>query len=191
MKPAASPLIRRAEPADTNLVSAVLIDAATWLRERGMPMWKADELSALRIADEVAGGLFFIAEVEGEAAGVVRFQLEDDVFWPDRPRGEAAYVHRLAVKRAFAGRGISTALLAFAAERTRALARRHLRLDTEASRTRLRALYERLGFRHHSDRQVGPYFVARYELEVDEAGRARGGQKRPRPSAPRPSGGAG
>jgi hypothetical protein len=26
--------------------------------------------------------------------------------------------------------------------------------------------YEWFGCRHHSDRQVGPYFVARYELDV-------------------------
>jgi hypothetical protein len=34
------------------------------------------------------------------------------------------------------------------------------------SRPWLRAVYERSNFRHHSDRQVGPYFVARYELAL-------------------------
>jgi hypothetical protein len=33
-------------------------------------------------------------------------------------------------------------------------------------RPRLRAVYERHGFRHHSDRQVGPHFVSRYELPL-------------------------
>jgi hypothetical protein len=41
-----------------------------------------------------------------------------------------------------------------------------LRLDCEASRPRLRAVYEGFGFRHHSDRQVGPYFVSRYEYAL-------------------------
>jgi hypothetical protein len=27
-------------------------------------------------------------------------------------------------------------------------------------------VYERCGFRHHSDRQVGRYFVSRYELPL-------------------------
>lgn len=58
------------------------------------------------------------------------------------------------------------ALMRWAVERAAALGRRYVRLDCEASRLRLRAVYERFGFRHHSDRQVGPYFVARYEYVV-------------------------
>lgn len=131
-----------------------------------MPMWRDDEFVPSRIKAEVEGGLFFIAEQNGLAAGVVKFQLEDQQFWPDLPTGEAAYVHRLAVRRAFAGGGISSALLSWAVERTRALSRSYLRLDCEASRSKLRAIYEKFGFVHHSDRQVGPYFVARYQLKV-------------------------
>lgn len=158
--------IRPAAAADTGAVSAVLVEAATWLSERGTPMWKADELAPDRVAQDVADGLFFLAECDGRIAGTVKFQLEDELFWPDRPRGEAAYVHRLAVRRAFAGRGVSTGLLNWAADRARAVGRPFLRLDCEAARPKLRAMYERFGFRHHSDRQVGPYFVARYELKV-------------------------
>jgi GNAT superfamily N-acetyltransferase len=99
-----------------------------------------------------------------EAAGTVRFQLEDEEFWPDDPGDHAAYVHRLAVRRNFAGGAVSAALLAWALERTRALHRRVLRLDCDADRPGLRAVYERFGFRLHSFRQVGPYYVARYEL---------------------------
>jgi hypothetical protein len=61
---------------------------------------------------------------------------------------------------------VSSTLLRWAVDRTRTLERRYLRLDTEASRMRLRAIYEQFGFRHHSDRQVGPYYVARYEYPV-------------------------
>lgn len=156
--------IRPATPADSAVVSSVLVEAATWLRERGTPMWKADELAPDRVAQDVADGLFFLAEYDGEIAGTVKFQWEDPLFWPDRPHGEAAYVHRLAVRRTFAGRGVSTALLRWAADRARAVGRPLLRLDCEAARPKLRAFYEDFGFRHHSDRQVGPFFVARYEL---------------------------
>jgi GNAT superfamily N-acetyltransferase len=161
-----APTIRLATVADTASVMAVLAEATAWLEKEGMPMWMGDELSPERITHEITNGLFAVAEVEGETAGTVKFQLEDELFWPDQPRGEAAYVHRLAVKRAFAGGTISHALLAWAAVRARVLGRRYLRLDTDAARPRLRAIYERFGFQHHSDRQVGPYFVARYHLEL-------------------------
>jgi GNAT superfamily N-acetyltransferase len=97
---------------------------------------------------------------------VVKFQLEDTLFWPDVPRGQSAFVHRLAVRRQFAGGVVSTVLLDWAVGRARTLGKTYLRLDCEASRLRLRAVYERFGFRHHSDRQVGANFVARYEYEI-------------------------
>ncbi len=158
--------IRRVQKADSEVVCHILQEAAQWLIERGEAMWAEDEISPHSIEADVLAGAYFLAECEGIAAGVLRFQWEDALFWPDKPLGEAAYVHRFAVCRAFAGRGVSTALLERAVQETRLANRRFLRLDCEASRPKLRAFYENFGFRHHSDKQVGPYFVARYELEV-------------------------
>jgi GNAT superfamily N-acetyltransferase len=131
-----------------------------------MPLWREGELEPDQIAADVAAGLFFLAEYSNHAAGTLKFQLEDPVFWPDASHEDAAYVHRLAVRRRYAGRGLSAELLRWAAERTHTLGRRLLRLDFEASRQRLREIYERFGFRHHSDAQVGTYLVSRYEYDV-------------------------
>jgi GNAT superfamily N-acetyltransferase len=158
--------IRKAEVSETGKVCSVLLEAARWLQQSGMPMWREDELTSERIASDVACDLFFLAEHDGEIAGTIRFQLQDAVFWPDTPCDEAAFVHRIAVRRKFAGGKISGVLLQWAVERSKILGRHFLRLDCEASRARLRAVYERFGFRHHSDRQVGPYFVARYEYDL-------------------------
>src|SRR5262249_23142753 len=147
-------------------------EAADWLTQTGRPLWKAGELSPERIRADVASGQFFLAECREEgsaaaqAAGTVKFQLDDLLFWPDFPESTSAYIHRLAVARRFAGRGVSTAILEWAAELTRTLGRSFLRLDCDAARPALRSVYERFGFNHHSDRQVGPYFVARYELAL-------------------------
>lgn len=160
------PIIRQATRHDAEKVADVLREAAQWLEQNGMPMWRDDELVPLRIAADVDAGMFFIAECNGEMAGVVKFQLEDGQFWPDLPAGESAFVHRLAIRRRFAGGEISSALLNWAVERARSLGRDYLRLDCEASRPKLRAVYERFGFVHHSNKQVGPYFVSRYEYRI-------------------------
>ena len=152
-------------------VSSILLEAAAWLEARGMPMWRADELHPERLASDVGAGLFFLASVDGDAAGTIKFQLSDPEFWPDQLGDESAYLHRLAVRRQFAGRGVSSALLAWAVGRAAELGRRYLRLDCAAARPRLRAIYEDFGFEHHSDRQVGPYFVSRYQLTVARRGR--------------------
>jgi GNAT superfamily N-acetyltransferase len=169
--------IRKAKPEDTEVVAEILREAARWLEQSGMPLWREEELNSAGIAASIAEGQYFIAENAGNPAGTMRFQLEDPAVWPDAHQLEATYVHKLVVRRCYAGAGVSTALLDWAVARTADLGRRHLRLDCHATRPRLRALYEAYGFRHHSDRQVGPVQIARYEYDVanayDVAGAAR------------------
>lgn len=158
--------IRVAEVADTSAIEAMLREAAQWVDALGVVMWEAGELVSERIANEVAAGQFVIAESHGEAAGALRFQTEDLLFWPDIPQHDSAFVHRLVVRRCFKGQGISTVLLRWAVDRARGLDKRYVRLDCDASRPKLRALYEGFGFRVHSFRRVGPYYVARYEYDL-------------------------
>lgn len=161
--------IRQALPSDAGTIEEMLLEAAHWVDALGVVMWEAGELDAARIAREVEQGQFFVADVDGVAAGAIRFQEIDREFWPDIDGDESAFVHRLVVRRAFRGQGVSTALLDWAAGHARALGKRYLRLDCDADRAKVRALYERFGFRLHSYRQVGAYYVARYELPLTPA----------------------
>ena len=160
--------IRQATADDVAVAASILGEAASWLEARGMAMWRTGETSAERAATDIAQGLFFLAEHDGEPAGTIKFQLADDEFWPDVPAGESAFMHRLAVRRRFAGLGVSTALMTWAVERTRSLGLRYLRLDCEAERRRLRDVYERFGFELHSYRLVGPYYVSRYQFTIPQ-----------------------
>jgi GNAT superfamily N-acetyltransferase len=160
-------LIRQATSADADAIVETLAEAARWVEELdGTTMWVEGELEQARVRAEADAAMFVVGEVDGRVAGAMRFQLEDRLFWPDLNAADSAFVHRLAVRRAFAGQGISTALLEWAVARARTLGKRYLRLDCDADRSRLRALYERFGFRLHSYRQVGSYFVSRYELQI-------------------------
>ena len=162
-------LIRQATGDDTPALVETLTEASNWVEQLdGTTMWVEGELEEHRVRSEVELGLFAVAELDGRVVGAIRFQLEDQLFWPDLDGRDSAFVHRLAVRRAYAGQGISTALLQWSADRARSLDRQWLRLDCDAKRSQLRALYERFGFRLHSFRQVGAYYVSRYELKVNE-----------------------
>ena len=158
--------IRQAGPPDAAIVEAMLVEAAQWVDALGEVMWEIGELAPQRIAAEIAAGQFHLAIADGDPAGAIRFQLEDALFWPDLTDHTSAFIHRLVVRRRYKGRGISTALLRWSVDHARALGKSHLRLDCDNSRPKLRALYEGVGFQFHSFRQVGPYYVARYEYPL-------------------------
>ena len=158
--------IRQATSADSETVRQILLEAARWLRDSGMEMWWEHELTAERISRGVESGLVYLAMYGDEPAGTLKFQLTDEQVWPDVPHDDSAFVHRLAVRRKYAGGEVSTALLQWAVDQAATLGKRYLRLDCDHARLRLRAVYERFGFRWHSASQVGPFHVARYEYPI-------------------------
>ena len=163
MQPAS---VRQASLDDLSTVSSILSEAALWLKQQNMVLWEDKDTSPESISQDVELGLFYIAFYEDTAAGVVKFQTEDLVFWSDIPQESSVFIHRFAVGRSFAGGSISTQLMQWAVKQSRDLGKQFLRLDCAADRLRLRMVYENFRFRYHSDRQVGPYLVARYEYKV-------------------------
>jgi GNAT superfamily N-acetyltransferase len=161
-------LVRQATLYDLITISDILTEAAEWLEQKNMGLWKEEHISLSAIRQDIESGIFYIAFYEGIAAGMVKFQTEDLVFWPDISQSDSAFLHRLAVRRKFAGGLVSKRLLQWTVEHSRELGKHFLRLDCVADRPRLRSIYENFGFRHHSDRQVGDYFVARYEYAIED-----------------------
>lgn len=157
--------VRIAAPDETAIVSDILTEAATWLRNLGMPLWSAHEVSVAGITADVTEGLYHLAWSEGTAVGTLRLANNDSLVWPEAVDGAALYLHRLAVRRAVAGGEVSCALLKWAVEQTCVRGLRYLRLDCERSRPTLRAIYEQFGFAWHSDQRVGNYLVARFQFD--------------------------
>ena len=162
--------IDQAHPTEAATVSAVLNEAAQWLATCGRPLWSPADISPETVRRSTDSGNYFIARLDGEVAGVVRLDLEDPYFWPEVEAGSSLFAHKLAVRRAYAGHGVATTLLAFAREHARGLGRPQLRLDCVADRAPLRALYERFGFSLHSVIQKGDRSFARYALPVKPLG---------------------
>lgn len=159
--------IEPAVPAEAPTVAAVLTEAAQWLAEGGRPLWNATDIGLERIQRDTDAGRYVVARDHGDWAGVMRLDLEDPSFWPEIAPGSSVFVHKLAVRRAWAGRGVSRALLTHARDHARALGRPWLRLDCVADRTALRTLYEGVGFTLHSCIELRGGLFARYELRVD------------------------
>lgn len=158
--------VQRAAAYDAEAVVAILHEAARWLEDTGRGMWREEEIAAESICREVEDGRFFLARVDDQAAGCFRLDEEDALFWPERPSGEALYLHRLAIRRLFAGQFAADFLLTAAKMVTCHRRRPFLRLDCELGREALYGLYARNGFSAHSEKWSPPYHVLRWECPV-------------------------
>src|SRR5688572_11565177 len=95
--------IRFAKETESTLVSSVLVEAATWIAGRGASIWPSEQLAADAIAADVAAGRFILAIAGTDAVGTARLTRDDPECWPDEASGVAVYVHRIAVRRTWAG----------------------------------------------------------------------------------------
>lgn len=95
-----------ARPSDAVAIAAVLREAAQWLVDQKIPLWLVSDFTDDSVQRDVDGGLYVVAKASEAVVGVVRFQREDPVFWPDAEPGTSAFLHKLAVRRAWAGQGV-------------------------------------------------------------------------------------
>jgi ribosomal protein S18 acetylase RimI-like enzyme len=142
-------------------------EAADWLIAKGEPLWGPNETSHDELVHVTKAGELITGRIAGELAACMYLHNEDKLFWPQDPPGQAFYIHRLAVARKYAGRGVAHAMLDWAAEETRRERRPYLRLDCEP-RPKLLALYHSAGFTRVDEKpiEVIGHLVVRHEKLV-------------------------
>lgn len=159
-------VIRRAAPNEAETILSILREAAEWLTSQGKTLWRANELRPAEIAADVEKGMYWLAETAGQTAGCVRYQHTDPEYWDDVPHEDSAFIHRVAVRRKFAGGRVSGAILDWAKQKAAGEGKKFLRLDC-ARRKKLCRIYEGHGFVFHSEKQREPYLVVRYEYNLE------------------------
>lgn len=92
-------------------------------------------------------GNIYVAEVDGEIAGMVCVWGRYTSDAADEVQYEYAYISDLFVILSYRGRGIGKALIERAIEHASSLGAALIRLDVLASNLSARALYNKLGFR--------------------------------------------
>ena len=157
--------IARGTEHDAAVAAAILREVSEWLVSQGRKLWDPVEISAEDVARHARAGELVIGCEGDDAVACMYLQRSDDLFWPEADA--ALYVHRLAVRRAFAGQGRAREMLDWAVAEARRLERPFVRLDTEL-RSSLLNLYENAGFVRVDAKPiiVGTHEVVRFERRV-------------------------
>jgi GNAT superfamily N-acetyltransferase len=162
--PHGSLVMAPARPDDLDALVAIDASASERVRELGYDPGMPPRPIRDIVADRVAAGETVLARLDGQPAGMLALQCDDEL-WRDLP-GAAGYVHGLATHRDFAGKGVGLALLDWAARVAAAEGKRYLRLDCNADNPALRAYSERAGFAHRGDVELPHRVAIRYEKPV-------------------------
>ena len=79
----------------------VLESANRRMEKKGIVQWLPCHLTAEAVFEENVEP--FLLEKDGQPAATALLAVEDTVFWPEKEKNSAVYVHRLSVAEGFAG----------------------------------------------------------------------------------------
>jgi ribosomal protein S18 acetylase RimI-like enzyme len=161
--------VREARTEDLDAVLSILEGVARWMVRQRIEGWRPDSFSRRRLAEIIGCGEMYLALLAGQAVGTFALQWSDEETWGRVP-DNAGYVHGLAVRRDFAGRGLGRELLRRAEDRVSRAGRNYLRLDCVAENEALNAYYQRAGFGYSGRVTVRGLEVSLYEKRVGVSG---------------------
>jgi GNAT superfamily N-acetyltransferase len=146
--------VRLAAKEDAPVVAEMLDEATAFVWTKGSDQWRVpfphDELRR-----RLGRGELYIVDVDGEPAATFTLLLDDPFFWGEQPP-DAVYLHKLAVRRAFAGRRLGEWIVEWIVAEAAARGRQYVRLDCQRDLPGIRRYYERLGFAFRGEKTKVP-----------------------------------
>jgi GNAT superfamily N-acetyltransferase len=147
-------------------VLALLAEGGREMKARGEPQAWPDPFPAADVAPYIDLQCVYLASVAPHGTvGTFMLVDEDPAYWGARSH-PSSHLHRMAVKREFAGQGFGRQILDWVTTRLTAQQIRILRLECLRSAARLRAYYESLGFRTVGDSEAHGLELTLYERHL-------------------------
>lgn len=161
-------MIKQADENDILAIEEILLDALIWMKKNGLQnQWNEDSIRWNSLSKDYQISDFYINYQNGVSVACIAITDLDPKYWPQIPQGKSLYIHKLAVKREFAGIGISKELINFAKILSLKNGIDSLRLDCNLQRNKLRMLYESEGFIYAGRKNSGNnYDMALYEWHI-------------------------
>lgn len=149
----------------TETFLGILREVSQWLVDGGQTMWEPHTLTADNLIDEHTRGHCYVLYADSEPAGTFILQWKDPVYYPDVPDNTAGFIHKVAIRRAFAGQNLFGRMLGFCRAECLKRGIREIQLETDATRPALMRFYERYGFVPTYQRPIeefGQTFLCQY-----------------------------
>lgn len=154
---------KQASAADIPLIEDILYDVTDYFEKIGDRQWYKFDVTWEGLSRFFRIENFLLAYLEDTPVGCMAILDHDPYFWPEIPKGGSLYIHKLAIKRAFAGSGFAKEMIGYVKELSCIQGNGQVRLDCHARKEKLRRLYEQEGFIPVKEAILDDYHAAFYE----------------------------
>ncbi|MBB6672704.1 GNAT family N-acetyltransferase [Cohnella nanjingensis] len=164
----------QAKPADADAVMRLLVRTAEWFRSLGSTQWQAllAGEDSHRTVEAISRGDVYVFRPQGEEAiaGMVMLLREpsawDRELWGAEGHASAVYLHRLAIDRETAGRGLGGRIMRWVETDVRFPGKDRIRLDCLADNPVLNAFYAGLGYMYEGRAENANGSYSKYEKRL-------------------------
>ncbi|MDF2543384.1 MAG: hypothetical protein K0S47_3102 [Herbinix sp.] len=163
-------MVKQADQYDIPIIEEILLDAVNWMSRSGLQnLWNESNVKWSNLSKSYNINNFYIAYQNGLPIACMALTNYDPINWPNISKGDSMYLHKLAVKRIFAGKGFSTELINYAKNLAHSNGMNTIRLNCNQHRYKLRALYEKEGFLCMDEKTIYNYDIALYVYYTNDA----------------------
>ncbi len=129
----------------------IVREVGQWLAGSGQEMWEVDSLTAENLIDDYTRGNCYVMYADrGDGpevpAATFILQWEDPLYYPDVLPNTVGLIHKVAIRRQFAGQNLFLSMLDFCRAECLNRGVHEIQLETDATRPALLRFYERHGF---------------------------------------------
>ncbi|GAB3936511.1 GNAT family N-acetyltransferase [Larkinella terrae] len=148
----------------------IVREVGQWLVDSGQTLWNIDSLTAENLFDAYTTGNSYVMYAVGDdglevPAATFTLQWKDPLYFGDVPDQTAGFIHKLAIRRQFAGQNLFQSILEFCHDVCRQRGIHEIQLETDATRPPLMRFYERYGFQPTYQKTIhefGQTFTCQY-----------------------------
>ena len=143
--------LEQAKPHEFDACMQILREGRAFQQEQGFIQWTPEYPSEALVREDIRTGGGWLYKIDGEPAGYMYLSFEPDPSYADPAcawRRDVPYaaVHRIALSRRFAGKGLSCAVFGAIRELCRARGVSCIRIDTDKKNARMQHVLEKNGF---------------------------------------------
>ncbi|WP_375448530.1 GNAT family N-acetyltransferase [uncultured Fibrella sp.] len=124
----------------------IVQEVGQWLIDSGQMMWGPGTLTADNLIDDYTRNNCYVMYADGEPASTFILQWEDPLYYPEVPANTVGLIHKVAIRRSFAGQNLFQPMLDFCKRECLKRGIHDIQLETDATRPALMRFYERNGF---------------------------------------------